>query len=277
MHTKSVWYGALVATIFFYLFLFGYGFCSTRLRFYRTLAIGSSDFGFPTTDTFNTAKWWFMVIIPLSILPLVPLFMFLRLQFIDNINILSEDPTFKAATKKITGAHSSGTEPHMRIKDTKQTFQTLHTIICILALGLLITDLVFIGLDFDSCNSKTKGGGLSTCSDIGFCCATDVLPTPPGVTPGCPYIFNCAISPPVSTSMLKKDYYFIGKLVLNVILIVMVLIQLGLNFFLESSDDDDEDELLGDGGDDNDGEQSELKGGTSSSKKRHRWTIFKRR
>lgn len=174
----------------------GYLFTSLHLRFKKELGLNTVEYDYPLTNEYNTLKWWFIVLAPnvLGPVPLVMLALFLHYMYIAETT-------------------------------TKDKFYSqAHVIIVAVYIGFLITSLVYLSIEWTNSNTIAHGA-LSIASDFRFCCAIDVLPAPPGKTPGCPYISACGIDP-VSTRQLIDDPYFVLTFIFDIGLIILAGLQI---------------------------------------------------
>ncbi len=189
------WIFGVVILLVSFLILMGYAFTCFHLRFHKALGLQTDDFNYPLTNEYNTIKWWFIVFLPvmLGMIPLIMLALFLQYAYMSDT---SQKDTF---------------------------YSRSHLIIVLLYLGILITGLVYLSLDWVNSNTVLHGGE-SLASDLRYCCAIDVLPTPPGKTLGCPYINACGIDP-ISTHQLRDDPYFILTFTFNIALVVLSILQ----------------------------------------------------
>ncbi len=185
--------GLAILIIGFFIWI-GYVFSASHLRFIKALGLQSTEFDYPLTNSYNTIKWWFILFLPnvLGPVPLVILALLLHYMYITETT------------------------------ENDVIYSRLHLIVTILYIGVLVTGLVYIGIDWANANTIVHGAD-SLATDFRFCCSVDVL-TPPGATPGCAYIQTCG-STPISTHQLVDDPYFILTFAFNMGLIVLSILQ----------------------------------------------------
>lgn len=194
------WIFAIVFVCVGLLLWMGYFFCTSRLRFRRELGLNLEDFDYPVTNTYNTAKWWFIAFFPVVLGPFAFIFLILLIHYM----YISETTT----------------------KD-KFYFQTnLFTLI--LYMGILITAIIFSAIELGYANNPQHV--LNVATDIRICCASDVV-TPGVKLNGCPLINTCGIAP-ISTRQLNIDTYFLLTFIFNIGLLLVCVACIYLVFLL---------------------------------------------
>ena len=214
----------------------------TGLRFQRTRAITVQDFSLETND-YVSAKFFFIVIIPMLTLWIVPITLFGRLYFISTLDIfgLHEGFNFINSNNKKPDAEKGklndniskylNEDRKIELGDAEKAYRTIHLVVSAIALIFVAIAFILLCVDFSSANDPI-GGSTSLATSLLYCCAVDVRPAP-GITPGCPWIQSCAgISPPVTTGSLSYDNYFIFAFVMYIVLFVILIVHLWIGMWV---------------------------------------------
>jgi hypothetical protein len=187
-----------------------YIFGSTRLKFPRDFGIETTDFNYPLVNDYNTLKWYFIVFVPQIISWFPPLFLLICLAFWPK--------------------HVPKQKMNEEDVDLAKGLHMLHVVISLLALVAFVMSIIYLGIDWTTCNQK-QSGGHNVCSNIKLPCAIDYF-TAPGKPTGYSYIQSCGITPTYSMAQLDKDPYFLTTFIAAVIMIPMMGFHVALIFVL---------------------------------------------
>lgn len=268
--------------LFFYMYLL------SSLGFKRTRALTDPDFALLTND-YAGAKYFFMSLVPMFMVFLVPMALFIRLvvvSLLDTLNLYWSsyfDPDDENA--RINYSRSNSDEADQKLmttlsadqrnntKDTLVILKYAHIILTVVALIFVIVSFVLFCIDISDCNRATNGA-YSLCSDLRFCCATDVRPAP-GITAGCPWIQSCSsISPPVTTDSLDHDPYFDWAFGMTIVVMVLLIVHLLVGILVKFSNEDEEEGGGSTTSSKNKGYEMAAKMNTGNSKKQSPFTTL---
>jgi hypothetical protein len=117
-------------------------------------------------------------------------------------------------------------EDNNQILETNNSLKVSYIVISIMGIIFFVISFILLCIDLSTCNQLGPRGAQSICTDQLYCCAIDVI-SPPGIIEGCPWIQSCSgLDPPVYTSDLRADPYFIWNFVLNIIIIITIILHL---------------------------------------------------
>lgn len=203
---------------------------SIALSFQRTKSLTQDDFSLLTND-YTSAKYFFIVLFPNLFLPLVFTTFYMRLIVLRFYNDVFEASTVEKSRDE------------REVKDKKTEFlnilKWLHLVITIISLIFFIIALSFIINEYSTCNENS--GNL--CNSLEYCCASDVLISPPGITPNCPYIYSCTGLDPFTKASLKPDPYFVWIFWSTGTIILFLIVHFLLGWIVDYTFVNDEDDI----------------------------------